>query len=133
MLFMQSVFMFISMYWKQLQRFPISVSYVITQLFDIKLTNNLVDTYTNGLKFSAVSLISEGQFWWGSWKINLKNIYCVILPICEHASMSIITRYKFSFSIFTLASNDLLILNVANVMSTKVKWCWVGILLVTSF
>ncbi len=96
---------------------------MIIQLFDIKLTSNLADTYTNVLKFLAVSLISEGQFWWGSRKINLKNIYCGIFPICEHASMSIITRYKFSFSIFTLTSNDLLILNVANVMSIKVKWC----------
>jgi len=54
---------------------------------------------------------------WGSWQINFKSIYCGILPICEHvASKSIITRYNFFFPIFPLASNDLLILNVVNIM-----------------
>jgi len=47
----------------------------------------------------------------GSWQTNFKSIYYGILPICEHAaSKSIITKYKFYFFIFALASNDLLIL-----------------------
>jgi hypothetical protein len=57
MFFMQSMFMFVLMHWKQLQRFPILVSYVITQLYDIKLTSNLADTYTNGLKLLDVDKI----------------------------------------------------------------------------
>ncbi len=125
--------MLVSMCWKQLQGFPTLVSCVITQLSHLKLTSNLADTYTNGLKLLAVSFISEGQFWWGSWQTNFKSIYCGMLPICEHASTSVITRYKFSLSISALASNDLLILSVANVMSTNVRWCWVGTLFVASF
>jgi hypothetical protein len=48
------------MCWKQLLRFSTLVSCVITQLSDIKVTNNLVDTYTNGLKLLAISLITKG-------------------------------------------------------------------------
>ncbi len=92
--------MIVSMCWKQLRRFLTLVNCVITQLSNIEVTNNLVNTYTNGLKLLFVSLINEGQFWWGSWKINLKSIYCGTLPICEHASKFVITRYTFYFSIF---------------------------------
>ncbi len=64
-------------------------------------------------------------------KTNFKNIYCGILPICEHvASKYVITRYTFIFSIFPLASNDMLILNVADIMfkmlSYKMQWQMMG-------
>jgi hypothetical protein len=79
MFFMQNMLMIISMCWK-LWRSPTLVSCVITQLSDIKVTNNLVNTYTNGLNLLAISLITGDSFGWAHGKLILRVFIVASCP-----------------------------------------------------